>query len=112
MGVRVKVDISGASKKAEKICRNERIGIFAAETFARLMTPYVPMDTGTLSQSYTTEPRKVIYNQPYAHRLYEGKGFNFSKEKHPLATAHWDEAAKAAKGKQLADEISNYIRKV
>lgn len=97
-------------KKVTKICDNEKLGRYAAETFARLMTPYVPMDTGTLSQSYTTEPYKVIYNQPYAHRLYEGEGFNFSKEKHPLATAHWDEAAKAAKGTQFAKEITNYIK--
>lgn len=110
MSAKIKVDISGVSKKASKICRNEGLGRFAAESFARLMTPYVPMDTGTLSQSYSTEPYKVIYNQPYAHRLYEGKGFNFSREKHPLATAHWDEAAKAAKGTQFANELTRYIR--
>lgn len=112
MGMKVKVDISGIPKKVDRICRHNGLGIYAAETFARLMVPYVPMDTGTLSQSYTTEPRKVIYNQPYAHRLYEGEGFNFSKEKHPLATAHWDEAAKAAKGKQFADELAKYIRRM
>lgn len=112
MSVKVKVDTSGVSKKVDRICRHEGVGIYAAETLARLMTPYVPMDTGTLSQSYTTTPYKVIYNQPYAHRLYEGDGFNFSREKHPLATAHWDEAVKTAKGKQLADEITKYIRRM
>ncbi len=112
MGVKVKVDISGVQKKVDRICRHDGLGIYAAEALAKLMTPYVPMDTGTLSQSYTTEPRKVIYNQPYAHRLYEGEGFSFSKEKHPLATAHWDEAAKVAKGKQFADEITKYIRRM
>lgn len=112
MALKVKVDVSGVPRKVRNICQYEKLGRYASETFAKMMNPYVPMDTGTLSQSYATEPYKVIYNQPYAHRLYEGEGFNFSKEKHPLATAHWDNAAKEARGNELAKEMTAYIRRL
>lgn len=63
--------------------------------------PYVPMRTGNLMNSGQTGTvlgsGKVMYNAPYAQRMYYGVGFNFSKDKHPQACAQWFEKAKAAK---------------
>jgi hypothetical protein len=52
----------------------------------------------------------VHHKAPYARRQYYGDDLNFSAEKHPLATSHWNEAAKqAGKAKQLAKETQAYI---
>lgn len=125
-----------------RILGNNKVGLFTAETCARYMVPYVPMESGTLSQNYTTEPWKVIYNQPYAHYQYTGQAYGpsfpisqggatvgffskpgekkhptgkplkYSKGQHPLATSKWDVAMKNAKIGQVANEISNYLRRM
>ena len=63
--------------------------------------PYVPFRTGNLMNSGNTGTvigsGNVIYNAPYAKRVYYGNNMNFSKLKHPQATAQWFEKAKAAK---------------
>ena len=61
--------------------------------------PYVPMRTGNLMNSgihgTTLGKGEVVYNAPYAKKMYYGDGMNFSKLKHPQACAHWFEKAKA-----------------
>ncbi len=90
--------------------------LFMAQTYARLYNPFVPMDTGMLATGavqYGVDNGAgfIRHTSPYAHRQYNGDGFNFSQERHPLASAHWDEAAKqAGKGKVLAADIQAYIR--
>ena len=63
--------------------------------------PYVPMRIGNLMKSGATGTvigsGKVVYNAPYAKRMYYGVSFHFSKDKHPQACAQWFEKAKAAK---------------
>lgn len=66
----------------------------------RCSAPYVPMRTGNLMTSGNTGTTlgsgEVVYNAPYASRMYYGLSYNFSKEKHPQACAQWFEKAKAA----------------
>lgn len=109
MGVSFKLIGLNSTKTAKRICGNNNVGTFMAETVLRYMTPYVPMDSGMLSQNVTTEPFKLTYNVPYAKYQFNGNGFNFSKEKHPLATAHWDKATQNAKSTQIAKEVTKYI---
>ena len=120
---------------------NNQVGLFTAETCAKHMNPYVPKDSGTLSQNYTTKPWKVTYTSPYAHYQYVGvvygpsypifengtvvgfyspkgkkkhpteKSIKYSKKQHPLATSKWDKAAKASKGNVIAREIENFIKR-
>lgn len=42
------------------------------DAFAKELNPYVPMQTGTLSQSVIITPEYVEYTQPYAHYQYTG----------------------------------------
>lgn len=58
--------------------------------------PFVPYDTGALSQSGVVGEGVIVYDVPYAQVVYHGAGMRFQTEKHPLATAAWFEAAKAA----------------
>lgn len=71
---------------------------------------FVPMDTGTLDQTVNITSDYVEYKVPYAHYQYEGDNFNFSKEKHPLASAHWEKAMMQAKGEDFAKDIEDYLK--
>lgn len=72
---------------------------------------YVPFRTGDLSQDVTITDQGVTYNRPYAVYPYNGEGMDFTKDHHPLATAKWEKAMAASKGQQLADDISDYIKR-
>lgn len=108
--VSIKVDIFNPSKSIKNIVENDKVGLFAAETCARYMNKFIPMDTGMLSQNFITQPFKVIYTSPYAHRVFYGEHFKFNKEHHPLATARWDKATSSASGRQIAKEIETFIK--
>lgn len=49
-----------------------RVTKFFVATCAKKMDKYVPYRTGTLAK-YKIEGNKIIYDQPYAHYMYEGK---------------------------------------
>ena len=108
--MRINVSIFNPQKTMSRLLGNSAVGIFTAETWARYINPYVPMRDGFLSQNYTTEPNKIIYNQPYAKRNYYGDYFNFSTEQHPLATSHWEQPAYTAKKNQVAKEITEFVK--
>lgn len=65
----------------------------------RCSAPYVPMRDGNLMKSGTLGTKlgsgQVIYNAPYAKKMYYGLNYHFSKDKHPQACAQWFEKAKA-----------------
>jgi hypothetical protein len=106
--VNIHVKMFNPQQTVSKIL-DDSVGTFTAETWGRCFNPYVPMQSGMLSKGYRTEPFKVIYDSPYAHKMYEGDNFNFSKEQHPLATSHWNEPAFTAKKDIVAKEISTFI---
>lgn len=108
--MKVKVVMGNTKRTIDRIL-NKGVGVFAAETCARYFNPYVPMDKGNLSQTYTTEPNKIIYEMPYADRLYNGKGFQFSKLQHPQATSEWDKASMTVNKGKIAKEITQYIKR-
>lgn len=87
------------------------VKVYANTRLHAYCSPYVPMDTDMLDQTVYITKDYVHYKVPYAHRAYEGDGLNFSQDKHPLATSHWDRDMKVAKGQQLADDITAYIKK-
>lgn len=71
---------------------NDKFGLFVANEWKRLIDPYTPRDTGTLMQSAKLSQFQIHYIQPYATRVYYGKGFEF-KKKNPYSTYEWDKAA-------------------
>lgn len=86
------------------------VKVYANTRLHAYCSPYVPMDTGMLDQTVDITKDYVHYKVPYAHKMWDGDGLNFSKDKHPLATSHWEKAMAAAKGDQLAADIQAYIR--
>lgn len=111
--MKVSLQIFNPQKTMARIL-DDKVGIFTAETCARYFNDFVPMravDGGTLSQTHTTEPFKITYEQQYAHNMYTGVGYNFSTEKHANATSYWDKAAMTAKGGQISKEITEFIKR-
>lgn len=80
----------------------------------RCSAPYVPMDTGELMRSGTKGTKlgsgQVVYNAPYAKRMYYGKHYHFSKDKHPQASALWFEKAKAIHKKEWLSGVEKIYR--
>jgi hypothetical protein len=94
---------------------------------------YAPMDTGTLMASVITgyssgmteakargilqsgEPAKhagkgkLIWNTPYAKRMYYGEGYDFSKDSNTNARAKWFEEAKAKKKGVWQDVLNKAV---
>jgi len=65
---------------------------------------YIPKDQGTLErsslQASDLQRGKIIWDTPYARRLYYHPEYNFSKDKNPHARGLWFEEAKAVRGGQ------------
>lgn len=106
----MKVDVSGVAAKIAEICSNREVGLFAASEAMGGMDPYVPYREGDLSRSAQPSPFRVTYTESYAARMYYGSGYSFSKEHHPLATAHWDEEWHKAHGEELSRAVEEFIR--
>ena len=60
---------------------------------------YAPRDTGNLVNSSirATNPGtgQIVWDTPYARKLYYNPQYNFSKDKNPQAQGLWFEAAKS-----------------
>ena len=83
--------------------------------FKQIVDPYVPYDTGNLSKDVTVSTGEgnieVIYNAPYAKKVYYGDDIAFHKDKHPLATAYWDKVAMQTEREHFAREVEQIIKK-
>ena len=103
----INIDISSNLKKVN----NDAFWLFAANEWFKLISPFVPMDTGTLMESVHIKPGEIEYYQPYARRIYNGDYINFRKDKHPLASAKWNIVAKPTEHPKLIKACQNYINK-
>lgn len=115
--------------------RDETFWLFAASTYHRLMSPYVPFETGTLDETVKTKggemKGEVEYFAPHAHYIYEGKlmvdpntgssyakkdtkkvytgkTLKISKRKHSLASIKWDKAAEPTQKEKLIALMQDY----
>ncbi len=81
--------------------KRDGLALALADGWRALCDPFVPMDTGRLAGDVAVEANGplaavIAYNAPYAARVYDGGSLHFHKDKHPLATAAWSDAAKLA----------------
>lgn len=102
----VSVDVKGLT---DRTLNDRSLWTFAASEWHRLYEPYVPMDTGVLKDTVTIRPKEIEHTAPYAHYQYNGTNFNFRKDKHPKASAKWDQAAAASQLDKLASSMQAYI---
>ena len=79
--------------------------------FERMMEPYVPYLSGTLSQTTEVTARSVKYTQPYAHYQYVGEEFNHTLVYHPLATSYWNKAMMTNEGEAFILQVQELLRR-
>lgn len=101
----VNIDIEGHLRKA----RSDPFWTFAATEWHRLYLPYVPMRTGMLAGQVVITPGQIEHTVPYAHYIYNGTGFNFRKDLHPLASAAWDKKAEPTQKRKLVRAMQQYV---
>lgn len=112
MGFKIKINIprtvgrfSPKYQKAQKWLDNEVL---------KDSDPYVPMRTGNLAGSGIRGTAigngEIIYNAPYARKVYYARNANFSKAHHEQACAQWFEKAKAAKKKDWIKGVNKIVR--
>lgn len=119
--------------------RNKEFWGYALNEYHRLLSPYVPFETGNLDETVKIKAEdmggELDYYSPYAHYQYEGKvmGPNFyspdygfwsppgekkyytgedlehSKDRHPLASAHWDKVAEPTQKPKLIQAMQGYV---
>lgn len=110
-----RIDVSGISRKVEKLNENKALGRFAAMEAMGGMDRYVPFRDGALVESAKAEPFEVTYNTPYAATVYygvrNGKSIDIKRDVHIQATKEWDKAYKAAHGHELAKSIERFIER-
>ena len=95
------------------VALDDDFGRYAAECWRKRVEPYVPYNTGRLCNDVTIKPFAVQYNAPYADEVYNNLYMNFRKDKHPLATARWNEVASPAVMDYFVQDLQSYIdRKV
>ena len=72
MSVEVQVNVIAIASRFEKVAKDPTVKLAMHNALAKEMNPYVPMQTGVLSQSIEITPDYVRYIQPYAHYQYTG----------------------------------------
>jgi len=101
--------------KLNEITHNVGVMIDISQKIVEAIDPYVPCDTGRLSEdvdfvhSYT-EGTLIKYNAPYASKCYYGDDIAFHKDKHPLATAHWDKVAMQTQQERVNREAEAILK--
>lgn len=88
----VEINEQALASKFSKLINDDTTMLEIHNLLAKMCDPYVPFLEGPLSQTIEVTPEYVRYTQPYAHYQYNGDGFNFTRDYHPLASAHWDDA--------------------
>lgn len=94
--------------------RYHRAQIFLDSEVLRDSEPYVPKRTGNLILSGNTGTvigsGKVVYNAPYARKVYYARSTDYSEGKNPKACAQWFEAAKATKKSAWVNGVEKIIK--
>lgn len=104
------VTLANQQKTIQRIL-GDGVKVYANTRLHAYCSEYVPMDTGYLDQTVDITKDYVHYKAPYAHKMWSGNGMNFSKDKHHLATSHWERAMAVAKGSRLAKDIEDHIKR-
>ena len=73
--------------------KNDKFGLFLAQEWKRLISPYTPRRDGTLEDTAQVRPFVIEYQVDYDFYVYYGEDFNFRTDGNPYATFKWDNAA-------------------
>lgn len=112
MGINVKSDLSGVYKAIER--KEKRMKEALGQQILKDSNYFAPQDTGLLIGSSVVSSNfqklQLVWDTPYARRLYWNPQFNFSKDKNPNAQGKWYEAAKSmylSEWVRMAEKVAN-----
>lgn len=111
----VKVDVDISKLQAKRDSANRAAQAQLDQDVLKDSNFYAPQDTGLLigsgQRASDIGKGKVMWDTPYAKRLYYNPQYSFSKDKNSAARGLWFEAAKAAKkGNWLTEAKKNYSK--
>lgn len=94
--VTAKADLRGIKKK---IMQKEKATQLVSQRALRDSNRFVPKDTGALEASSLSASQLskglLVWDTPYARRLYWNPQYNFARDRNPNARGLWFEAAKS-----------------
>lgn len=130
--IKCHIDIPDTVAKVE----DEKLWIFAANEYHKLLAPYVPKQSGALNDTKKITSGnsygKIEYKSIYAHYIHEGrlmvdsgtgsswakKGhkkvysgatLNLKHNKNPLASANWEKVAEPVQKPKLIKSMQDYV---
>lgn len=109
--IQLKSRLNNAIQRKLSEINNPTTMLAVHNTLAKMCDPYVPFLEGPLSQTVQVSSDGVRYTQPYARYQYFGDNFNFTLEKHPLASARWDKAMMRDHGGEFIAEVEEILRR-
>lgn len=98
-----------ARRHHDRLINDSAFWRFAAAEWYRLYYAYIPFDTNMLANNVDFRPNEIEHKAPYARYQYNGTHFRFRKDKHPKASARWDQAAAPTQLPRLATSLQQYI---
>lgn len=116
MAVKVSFVFNKSPQNIAKRILSPAVKLYAATTWHKLYYPFIPFgDTGQLSSNvaFSVEGNSgiITHKVVYARRIYFGRSFKFRRDKHALASALFDQAARAAgKGEALAKSVEAFVK--
>lgn len=97
LNLKMKIDLSGVTRKVDK--KVEKTRHIVTEQVLKDSNYYIPADQWTLRDSgiiaTLANIHKIVWDTPYARKLYWNPGFNFSTDNNPNAQGKWFEYAKS-----------------
>lgn len=126
--IRVKVNMKPAERilEAHGLGKSGDVQRFVTSCIDRRITKYMPFRSGTLAtkSKHVVSPTEIRIDGPSAAYQYHGKvmvgpppkrvtdkNLRYDRSKHPLAGSFWDRRLMAAEGKQIAQEVQEYVRR-
>lgn len=79
------------------------------ERYAEEVYAWIPYDTGHLANDTIIDETGVLYEVDYARKNYYGDDIRHKTDKHPLATAHWDDVAMQTQLEPFKEEIKEIL---
>ena len=105
----VQVDDVAIQAKLQQLIQDDTVKAEANQALADIVYPYVPYDTGALADTAQVSSEGVTYIVPYASKNYYGDDIRHKTDKHPLATAHWDEVAMQTQKEVLENRVKDAL---
>lgn len=95
--IRIRSELDDITKKLKRNAEKAQKAL--AQHVLKDSNYYIPKDTGALETSgaISSTGKQVIWNTPYARRLYWNPQYNFSTDVNPNARGLWFEHAKQSK---------------